>query len=378
MKDTIAIIGSHPATRDQFDFDRTDSDVWVFNEALSNEWCQWATGVFQLHKPTIFRASTNRNDPKHYEWLKTQTDVTVYMQDKYEDVPMSERYPLEDALALTPGFSYFTSSVAYALALAILNGYKRIELYGVEMETGTEYAHQRPGVAFLAGVAIGRGIEFIHYSSGFWQVPLYGYEGNEKIPLDKYQMRLGQLEQPVKDAKQGYEDIRSTLDDMLVAFIQTYKTNLTQLDNVITACGQAAVNFGSLDGAKQVNEKYLAQCEKMLEDTGDYLIVRQEYESNMHGGGKLKMEQTTKMHMAAKLLQDSRKKLNTNASRDRREYLVSEFKRYFEKYIEAATKIGMGNGITLENRNMLVYYDNLLASEGAPIEIEQEVEAVPA
>ena len=174
---TVAIVGSHPRTRANFDFSRTDCDIWTFNESLGNPndaWCLRADAVFQMHKPVIWRSKANRSHAGHYEWLQGHNTPTIFMQDAYADVPKSECYPLEDVLALTPSFRYLTSSVAYAIALAVLKGYKRIEIYGAEMETGTEYGHQRQGMAFWIGLAIGKGIEVEHISPTFWYAPLYG------------------------------------------------------------------------------------------------------------------------------------------------------------------------------------------------------------
>jgi hypothetical protein len=182
--------------------------------------------------------------------------------------------------------------------------------------------------------------------------------------LEKYRARIAQLQKPKEDATEAHKDLIETLNEMLDGFVKTYKHDLSQLDRVIEGCGQSAVNFGTLDGALQVNEKYLDKCEKMLEETGDYLIVRQEYESGYHGGMKLKQEQTNQMYVAADRLQKSRNKLKTNAGKERREILVSEFRGNFNKYIEATTKVGMGTGISIENRNILMHYDHLLASNG--------------
>ena len=89
QKATVAIVGSHPRTRSAFDFTRTDCDVWIFNEALADPsgWCKRADAVFQMHNPAIWRSPLNRNDPKHYNWLKSGDTPEVIMQEYYEDVP---------------------------------------------------------------------------------------------------------------------------------------------------------------------------------------------------------------------------------------------------------------------------------------------------
>jgi len=169
MKDTVAIVGSHPRTRLEFDFNRTDCDIWIFNEALSNGTFPRADAVFQMHVPPIWRNPANRNDAHHFEWLQEPKDGTeVYMQDQYPDVPRSVRYPLEEVTERF-GVRHFTSSIAYALALACFKGYKRMEVYGVEMETNTEYQYQRDGVTLWLGVAMGLGIKVDAHISMFDQ-----------------------------------------------------------------------------------------------------------------------------------------------------------------------------------------------------------------
>jgi len=73
--DTLVILGSHPGTRQDFDWGRVkDVDVWAFNEAVSRgEWVQFASAVFQMHIPAIWRNPTNRNDNKHADWLAGAT-----------------------------------------------------------------------------------------------------------------------------------------------------------------------------------------------------------------------------------------------------------------------------------------------------------------
>ena len=243
MKDTVAIIGSHPRTRGNFDFNRTDADVWVFNEALKSPWCKRADAVFQMHDPIIWRSSTNRNDPNHYNWLKNTT-VPVYMQEKYEDVPASIKFPLNELIADLFGdykpIPYITSSVAYALALAVYLKYKKIEVYGVEMETNTEYGHQRIGVAFWVGIAIGRGIEIDFHSDSILNAPLYGYDGSSRIDKEKFERRLDELKAIADKFKVQYEDAKTAVHGVLENFEKDFKAGLPDLDKLIQAMGQKA------------------------------------------------------------------------------------------------------------------------------------------
>ena len=56
-------------------------------------------------------------------------------------MPDSVRYPIEAAFGL--GGPDFTSSAPYMIAMAMLEGVDRIEMYGFDMANGTEYQYQR-------------------------------------------------------------------------------------------------------------------------------------------------------------------------------------------------------------------------------------------
>jgi hypothetical protein len=368
---TVAIIGSHPRTRDQFDFDREDCSIWVFNEAMAQEWCTRADAVFQLHKPVVFRSATNRNDPKHYEWLQSHNTPEIIMQEQYPDVPNSSRYPIEDVLALAPGFGYLTSSVAYAIALAIVREYKRIELYGAEMETNTEYGHQRQGMAFWIGVAVGRGIEVEHVSPTFWNAPLYGYEGDVRVDMSHYEGRIEALRDQRDKIQQAHDQQTEQINQVVNAFIKDYKADQSRLDDIVVAVAQSAHDFGVMDGALQVNEQYLERCKIMLEESGTYLIVRQELEGKARAGADERDEQLRNVHVRADRLQQARKKLRTNSNQDIRAGLAGDFSKKLADYIKVCTLTGIGSGCFQENMLLLQTYDKLLGSQGV-----DEVEVV--
>lgn len=71
-----------------------------------------------------------------------------------------DSYPLKEVMDEFDT-DYFSSTVDYALALAIYEGFKEIHLYGCSMILGSEYAYQKPGMDFWCGMAKGRGIKVI-------------------------------------------------------------------------------------------------------------------------------------------------------------------------------------------------------------------------
>ena len=67
-------------------------------------------------------------------------------------------YPFEDIKAFFKT-DYFTNTIDYMIALAIYEGYKEIDLYGINMSQKTEYEYQKSSVDYWCGQAMGRGIK---------------------------------------------------------------------------------------------------------------------------------------------------------------------------------------------------------------------------
>lgn len=106
--------------------------------------------VFELHDYEDLRM-THAHLGAYLE--KLQHLDSVYMAGAY--LPNAIVYPF-DAVAETTG-EYWTSSVAYMLALAIHEGAEEIGIYGVD--ANDDYGYQRPNLEYLIGFARGRGIK---------------------------------------------------------------------------------------------------------------------------------------------------------------------------------------------------------------------------
>lgn len=208
----------------KFDWSRKDCDIWMFNEAPNvkingKQLYPKPDALFQLHHEAIWKNPKNRSDEKHFEWLKSGNTPPVYMQKEYSEVPKSLKYPIEEILSLVGNiqvivdgkekiFKYFSSSPEYALALAALmqkrgHGYKRIEIWGIELEHESEYVYQRTGFAFWTGYLAALGIELILNNSIF-DTPMYGYEGDIAISSKILEERITQLTQELGDKKEAY------------------------------------------------------------------------------------------------------------------------------------------------------------------------------
>ena len=302
------------------------------------------------------------------------------MQDRYAEVPKSERFPLAEIFEQFPtARRYFTSSVAYAIALAIYKGYKVIEIYGVEMETNSEYGHQRTGVAYWVGFAEGRGIYVDFHSHKFFNEPLYGYEGEVAIPLEQYERRIADVLPHIAGSRDALDKTMVMTENLLNEFVKSYKTDMTPIDDYILACGQNAHNNGMFEGSKEMNEHYLHKCLEMKKESGgQYLIVRQEFESEAQGATKAMQKALGMLQVAASSLKEKRDELNTVENKGARAILKQEFLERFKNYIDTSHDVGKFNGIRQENVLIMQTFDALLRASGIQPDKVKIVETEPA
>ena len=374
MKKTLAIIGS-AGTQAEFDFDREDCDIWVFNEAAGKSaWCKRADAVFQMHIPTVWRAKTNFHDPKHYEWLQN-TDIPIYMMEHYDDVPASIAYPLEEVLKFLPRAQrYFTSSVAYAIALGIYKLYDRIEIYGVEMATNTEYGHQRFGVYYWLGVAAGKGVDIDFHSTTMFLEPLYGYEGNTKIEKEHYENRIKELTKLSVKTKEQYMDKLRDIGDKLDEYATDMHNGIENLKEAIAFIGKEAHQLGQYDAAKDLNENYLKKCEKQIEQTGDYFIHRQEYETNSMVSAREYHIVSTQQLEIARIMEDKRKRLLSSTSKFERREAIKQLRQVIYEYANITIKVGGNMGVGNESKMLMHILDMYTTALGGAKAVEAVLE----
>jgi len=99
-------------------------------------------------------------------------------------VPTSIAYPFED-ISTKFKTELFASTADFALALAIYEGYTRIDLYGFKMNVQSEWEHQVPSFNYWIGLAKGLGIKIkIHGKSAILRTKtglIYGYNRKPKV-----------------------------------------------------------------------------------------------------------------------------------------------------------------------------------------------------
>jgi hypothetical protein len=309
----------------------------------------------------------------------------IYMQEHYPEIPASTRYPLEDvacnltggSLSERAGRGYFTSSVAFALALAIHLQYSRIELYGIEMESDTEYKYQRDGVFFWIGLALGRGIEVVvQPESNFFKEPVYGYEGDATLTRAHFQERVALLERIKGDAEASLERANKMQQEALeksqaesngvaggglAASSKAYFAS-------IKAQTQAIIDLGMFEGALAEEARYLHKADEMDKAAGVHIFARQEFELTAAQNNDIKAQRQAHMNVLGGQAQAAWKSLQSGieAGQDAEALnsLSLAYAQAHENYLKGAFEFGRISGIVQENATLLDKCDVLVKAAG--------------
>lgn len=193
----IAIVGTAPSSRDLAPFDDPSWTIWACspgNMGVLRRVDAW----FEVHSNLLWPENASYGMP-YIEWLKQQK-FPIYMQNQ-SLVPNATSLPI-DRLVAEFGKFFFTSSFAYMMGMAILQGAKEIALFGVDMASKDEYILQRPGGHFFIQEAAKRGIQVrLPMESDLAQPPaLYGY--SDSTPFGrKLAVRQKELRERVTQMK---------------------------------------------------------------------------------------------------------------------------------------------------------------------------------
>lgn len=159
-KQKLVILGT-ATNRVEAPYDDKDVVIWGTGGTVNAPGVKRVDAIFELH-------------PKRY-WkqekvlkILNQYKGHILMQDHYEEIPNSVRYPIEkvreEFYTETMGpCLYVTNTVAYMFMMAYLEGFCEIETYGVYMEHETEYDHQRTNLEYYIGYLIAKGLKVTIY-----------------------------------------------------------------------------------------------------------------------------------------------------------------------------------------------------------------------
>lgn len=373
---TVAIVGSHTATRGQAPFDDPDVDIWVFNEAAAtgvrdihgvlHPWARRVTGVFQMHTPTIYRNPDNRSDPEHWRWLQMDHDYPIWMQEADPDVPASVRYPIENVLALIDNVSlhgaalhYLTSTIAMAIGLALSYGYSRIMLYGIEMSSETEYVYQRDCVAFWIGVAAGMNVQVeLHCADEVFDRLVYGYESD----IDQHPAEIETYANGLQEQVSALREVRRSAE---IAWVDALDRNEVNAE-LLEAWLNASIELGKVEGQVSDARRYAHKARQMVNETGKAHIDRTEFEICSRLERQTAEEHRNNIHRTAGRIDLVVK--GWIESRDPK--LLDTIKRFAEDHIREGYDSGFHLGKADENYRLMADIDRRIKAAGGSKAVE--------
>lgn len=192
LRKAVAIVGAGHG-RQWAPYDDPEWEVWSLNAvACTDRFGRLrADRWFEMHE----RKAQSENDMKwigrcHFPlylppvWADAELDAAPH-----GEAPFAVRYPLEKVEERYG--SYFCCSFAYMMALALLDGFQHIGLYGCELAYGTERERtlEYANVSWWAGLAegLGVGIHLPPQSRIGRSVYRYGIEySEEKAEVEDY------------------------------------------------------------------------------------------------------------------------------------------------------------------------------------------------
>jgi hypothetical protein len=150
----VAIVGFAPSTMTEARtvFPDEDCEVWAINQlyvafpAIVNRADRW----FQFHHRSSYQMAIRDHD--HHGWLKewgNKFERPIYMMRREPDIEWSVEFPRD--LIKKHIRPYFTNTISWLQALAELEGFEEIFIYGVDMAQDEEYKEQRPSVEYYLG-----------------------------------------------------------------------------------------------------------------------------------------------------------------------------------------------------------------------------------
>lgn len=377
---SVAIVGSHPISRDGVPFDDPNLDVWVFNEAAALPWAKKISACFQMHKPPIWKNPNNLNFKDYPKWISEKHDFPIYMLDQYDEVPSCTKYPFDEVTSSLLGKmsrsgkekikSVFSSSIAYAFALALYLKYDRILIFGVEMDSNTEYTFQRSDAYFWIGVAVGRGVEVIlQENSKILTGLLYGFEGDVTLSEEEIQKRVTEL----NTHKTGLTSALDKINEEQKQVLEKSKNgdkSVTADQYLATVKKQAetVMALGTFEGSIRECSRYLEKAKMMDQAAGKNLFARQEFERT----GAVIQEQIDlhRQNISAMATDATNKWQNLgkyaryNEKSKKVQDAVSEYSEAHQKYLDAAFKYGMAIGVLQENIHFMNKIDEFIRAAG--------------
>lgn len=145
----VSIVGYSP-TRFQAPIDDPAWEIWGLNHRFKYlyRFDKW----FDLHNISRYKQCD------YYNFLKENEHKLVICSENEEKYPNAIKYPQKEIMEMF-GTDCFSNSVSWMIAYAIYLGAEEIGLWGIDLETNSEYEFERPSVFYFIKEAMDRGIK---------------------------------------------------------------------------------------------------------------------------------------------------------------------------------------------------------------------------
>jgi hypothetical protein len=179
------------------------------------------------------------------------------MADKVDSLPTTISYPVEQIIDEF-GIDYFTSTVAFEVALAMREGFKEIALYGIDLIVGTEYSEQKACLEFWLGMAHAKGVNVVIPSTSalLKHSHRYGYQKEPDYgPLKMTEM--AQRLEVLSTERNKKMAMINALDGALAEDERWYVRKMTdvtpeeRIKNLMEQRGNTVATLATIDGAIQ-------------------------------------------------------------------------------------------------------------------------------
>lgn len=222
----IAIVGKAPSSVMYAPYGDLGWEIWALSDLYRTipRWDRY----FEIHDP----APRKERWGDYWEWLQKEHKdkdgklKPIYMQKAYPECPCAVPYPKNEIVERFG--NYFTNSVSWMIALAIMEGATDIGLWGVDMAqqavgVKSEYARQRPSCEYFLGIAMGLGIQtYVHEKSDLLKCKdMYAFDSDPnamRIKImarrDELMKRLRESEKKRDTAAQDCLVVAGALDDL--------------------------------------------------------------------------------------------------------------------------------------------------------------------
>jgi len=175
-KKILCLLGT-AYSRHKAPWDNPNAEFWGVGHCLLLEDIKKMDKVFEIHLPYIYESEISpfksgkeqTNKPLVYHANKEnalfhakEKDVTVIVSQKNDKLNSYEIFPRQELIEKYQGILpvsdkfYATNSIAWMILYAIhLNKFDEIHLYGIHLETNTEWQYERPCCEWWLGVWAG-------------------------------------------------------------------------------------------------------------------------------------------------------------------------------------------------------------------------------